>query len=107
MIPQLSSYSDVRTLMSTRTHVVLLKGSDPRLLGGSLRTRNMRVASRVDAGLLDPNALALANDAPAEFDSVVLVPSTVALDPSLFPLPELSVATVLETSDGARLIAGP
>jgi phosphatidylglycerophosphate synthase len=105
MILQLASYSDVHTLISTRIHVVLLGGRDPRLLGGSVRARNTRVASRVDADVLDPDTLPA--DSPAEFDSVVLVPATVALDPSLFPLPELSAATVLETPAGARLIAGP
>lgn len=87
----------------TRTWVVLLPGSDTRLLGVPVRTRNIRVAARAAATAIDPRS---ATDELAPDDTVVLVPADVAIDTSLFPLPELRAASWLESTGGGRVLAG-
>lgn len=74
---------------------------DVRLLGRSNRERNARVAARVGATLVAVDALASLGSQPA-----VIVPSDVAVNPSLFDSLPRSPRW-LESAPGAAVLAGP
>jgi CDP-L-myo-inositol myo-inositolphosphotransferase len=89
---------------STTPVVVLLPGRDARVLGGSVRARNQRVAARVGAEVVDASALARHGRAPA-----LIIPPNVLIDADLFaaPLSEVTGATWLERSSGHAILASP
>lgn len=82
--------------------LLLTPGRDVRLLGTSVRTRNARVAARCGARLATADDFARDGHEPA-----VLVPPTVAITPALFPLPETTEATWLESQGLNGAVARP
>ncbi len=88
--------------------LVLLPGAEVSLLGVSVRARNARLAARLGAELVPADELTQHGDRTA-----VLVPPAVAIEPSLFPLPQLSRVSWLESTSlngtGTRpaVLAGP
>jgi phosphatidylglycerophosphate synthase len=94
-------------MIPQRMHIVLMDGTDPRFLGGSARARNARVARRAGADIVAHTPSATCADTIA-----VLVPSTVALMPTLFNDPAFVAATHaavsvrLMSEDGAFVVVG-
>jgi phosphatidylglycerophosphate synthase len=86
-------------LSSTDYVVVLLPGTDTRVLGVSSRTRNARVAARAGATVIDAQA---SGAVAPEGAPTMLVPATLLIDGSLFTRPAPTVSTQL-TADGAAV----
>lgn len=84
--------------------LVLLPGTDARLLGTSVRTRNTRVAMRCGAEIASIDDLEQHGDRFA-----VLVPASVAIDRALFPLRTEGKATWVQSTPpaNAAVLAGP
>lgn len=76
--------------------MVLLPGTDARVLGLSSRTRNRRVAARAGVTVVDGGEAHL--DAGA-----VLVPANVLIEPALFPLPGAGASVPL-APDGSGVL---
>ena len=88
-------------------YTVLLDGPDPRFLGGSARDRNARIVRRAGAALCLPTDLYR-----YQSHAAMLVPSDVALTPSLFSDPTFNDAvrrvapTRLDSASGASVVVG-
>jgi phosphatidylglycerophosphate synthase len=84
---------------------VLLPGKDVRLLGGSVRERNARVAERAGCRIVGPDEL------PDTDEPALLVPAHMAIDLALFPVPRRSSVVQIVSAAGAHaathLLAGP
>jgi len=102
MIPQLITAPDVSIPSSTRTLVVLLRGEDTHILGGSARDRNARVAARAGATVID-EALLPEHDNGA----VIVVPAGVLIDAPLFAVSIPSSAMWFDGVRGIGVLAGP
>jgi phosphatidylglycerophosphate synthase len=87
-----------------RLFVVLLPGADPRLLGGTNRERNARVAARAGAVLASLESLSALGQ-----EIAILVAPQVALNLELFSsVPERGGTCVwLESAPGCAVLAGP
>ena len=100
MIPQ---PLDVAT-PSSSTLVVLLPGADTQIVGGSARARNLRVATRAGATVVDLKEFLAGSATP--WKSLIVIPPSVLIDLTLFSVAIPSATTRLESASGAWILMG-